>query len=218
MKFQLTLLLFGTLAAGAFAAPTLDLMGVAKGMNTKISLNNGNNFDGVFAGEIKLKLTTNSGSKNFNGFCTDADIHVAGSAWGVTISNTNSLHPNGNRIGNLVNTYLPAITAGGTNEQARALQLVIWELSEETGPTFSLTSGHFQAKEMDGSQLNASTLNWANTYLNNLNSGVSLFYASDFNHDNRQLSQNMVAPVPEPASIGILAIGVLGLLKRRRKN
>lgn len=217
MKLITTLTILGTLSVGAFAFPTLQLTGTGKGGNVKVSLNSGGNYNSFFAGEMKLKLNTGSSVTNFSGFCTDSDIHVSGSAWNVTITDTSNLDPNGARIANLVNTYLPGIIASGSNDQARALQLVIWELSEESSSTFDLTTGSFRAKSTDDGALSAGTLSAATTYLSNMGTSVAPFYMSGFNGNN-QLSQNMVAPVPEPASMGALALGVIGLVRRRRNR
>lgn len=217
MKTTLTLLCIVSVAASAHAVPTLNLMGTGKGTNTRISIDSGSTFDGVFAGEMKLRLDTGAGTTDFRGFCTDADLRVASGAWGIQILDTNSLSPNGDRIGYLVNKYLPGISLSGTNAEARALQLTIWELSEETSGIYGLTDGTFRAKEMNGDPLNATTLNWVNTYLNDVGSSVAPFYASNLDGNNRQLSQNMVTAVPEPATLAALGFGAAALLRRKRR-
>lgn len=206
------------LVVPATALPTLDIIGTGKGRNTKISLNNGGDFDSVFAGELKLELITGIGTTQFRGFCTDADLRAPGGSWGVQILDTNSLHPNGSRIAYLVNKYLPGITASGSNDEGRALQLAIWELSEETSNTFDLTSGSFRAKETNNNPLSAATLTWTQTYLADVGSGVGPFYASNLDGNGRQLSQNMVTAVPEPASIAAIGIGLAAVLRRRRRR
>lgn len=214
-------ILFSMLAATvapATALPTLDIIGTGKGKNTKISLNFGSDFDSVFSGELNLELVTGMGTTQFRGFCTDADLRAPGGSWGVSILDTNSLHPNGSRIAYLVNKYLPGITASGTNDEGRALQLAIWELSEESSGTFDLSGGSFRASETNGNPLSAATLNWTQTYLADIGTGVGPFYASNLNSSGRQFSQNMVTAVPEPASIAAIGFGLAAVLRRRRRR
>lgn len=217
-KPTLLLLTMAAMVAPATALPTLDILGTGKGKNVKISLDGGSDYDSVFAGELKLELVTGIESTRFRGLCTDADLRAPGGSWGVQVLDTNSLAPNGARIAYLVNKYLPGITASGSNDEGRALQLVVWELSEESGGTFDLTDGSFRAKETNGNPLSAATVTWTATYLADLGSGVAPFYASNLDGQGRQLSQNMVAAVPEPGTIAAIGLGLAAVLRRRRRR
>ncbi len=212
------LIAFVALAGGAFALPTLEFTGVGKGLNSRWTIDGGSSYKTTFAGELGVKLTTNEGTSNFFGFCTSPTVTMQGSgSWAVTIGDTTMLSPNGARIANLVNTYAPAIRSSGSNTEAAAMQLSIWELLTETSGTYDIDTGNFQAKNSDGSAFDAATINTANTYLALSGASTAPYYKSG-SGANGQFSQDIVTPVPEPATWAAFGIGAAALLRRRAKR
>lgn len=208
-----------TLSVGAFALPTLQFTGVGKGLNSKWTLDGGSNFKSTFAGELGALLTTNAGTNNLFGFCTSPTVTMQGSgSWEVTVGDTSLLSPNGARIANLVNTYAPAIRSTGDDSEAAAMQLSIWELLTETSDSYSLSSGNFQAFKTDGSALDANVLSYATTYLSLGGTSVAPFYKSGLNGAGAQASQDLVTPVPEPATWIVTGLGFAAIFGYRRNK
>lgn len=108
-------------------------------------------------------------------------------------------------------------TAANPNQTAAAIQLAVWEISNETAATYSFSAGAFRSS--GGNSGGARTL--AMTYLNNITGGtwtapangsLQLLYSANS-------QSQLIAAVPEPATWAMMlgGFGVIGAAARRRK-
>jgi hypothetical protein len=216
MKMSRLAVLFGVICLGSttYALPDMKFLGKGFGQNIKWTLDNGENYQTTFAGEMNLRLTTVEGISEFVGFCVDAKVRVSDGTWGVQILDTDSLVPNGGRIAQMVNTYAGAINA---NYKGAALQLVIWEYLYETSGVFDLQAGTFRAKKSNGDPLGSNLLNFANSMISTHGESIAPYFLADMN-GNKRSSQSFVAPVPEPATLlGLSLFAATALARRKRK-
>lgn len=205
------------MASTAYGGATMEFLGTGKGMNAMWSTNGGDDFKTTFAGELGVRLKDN-GKQDFFGYCTSIDVFMQKDGpWGVTKLTTDSLKPNGNLVGGVVNSFADKVRMSGSDADAAAMQLVVWELVNEKSGTFDITKGTFRAKNEEGKQFGSDVLNAAKKYLSEGGKSTALWYVADRDKHDKPLSQDIVAPVPEPMSIGALAIGLAGVLARRRK-
>jgi len=102
-------------------------------------------------------------------------------------------------------------------DQSAAVQLALWEVAFETGPTFNVSSGAFYVD--GGNSAAARTL--ANTYLSNLGTWqVSTTQTARLLYSPTRQSQVYLAPVPEASTwaMMIAGMGIAGSAMRRRKR
>lgn len=209
----------GLFATGASAFPLMTYLGTVDGRQVKMSLNTGGSFSTVFAGELRLNLeTAPSVDEIVVGYCADPRTYMLGSAWDLTITDSSVIPTVGARLGHIVNTYAPSLLLNGDDDGAMALQVAIWEILVETSATYDVTDGLFQAKKSDGNAFSAGELALINGILADNGSGVATYYQSALNGAGAPKSQSILAPVPEPATIGVLAIGAAALLRKRRQK
>jgi hypothetical protein len=91
---------------------------------------------------------------------------------------------------------------------AGAFGVAIWEILYETSGTWDVTSGTFYTTGVaDAAQ--------ANLWLSQLN-GDTTYFANNLVATHAPGYQDFVVQIPEPATITLLGLGVLGLLRKQR--
>lgn len=157
---------------------------------------------------------------NFDVYCVDLYHWITnGDTYAVNLRPTADLLY-GDRAAWLYNTYATGIS---TAIQGSALQIALWETVRDGGVDLSTGAFQFLASDNGGSG-NTTTmaiLNQANAYLTasaGQSSTGTWFEATT--HPNNTRNQNMLGPppaVPDPSSLAVLTIGMVGLALRRRR-
>jgi hypothetical protein len=160
----------------------------------------------VWSGPVSASF---KGGSNFDSYCVDLDHWInLPTAYEVKTSPINSLMYGG-RAAFLYNQY-----ASGVDSKVKgaALQVAIWDVIADNGD--GLGSGDFKTKN-----LSADVKDLANSYLaaSSGKSGVAVLFEAIDHGPNCDKNQNFMGPVPEPASMAVLGMGVAALLRRRRK-
>jgi len=183
-------------------SPTLTVNGTFNGgTTTKDYLSGVNKF-----------TSTSFGGLEFDAFCVEPNALIAiGQSLDYTVTPTSSL-TNSDKVARLVGAYLGS---SKTNADAAAIQWAIWEVTSENSSSLSLSNGNVN---VSGSSPSSNTRTLGNQYLANINT----FTAANITYLKNSQSQDMVAfsstkPIPEPASLGMLAISGMLLLRRKRK-
>ncbi len=212
------------LSLGAVSqATTFHLDSAQQTMNVNIRYNGPETASaGIMNGSIKTATNTVNPVRVL---CYDLRDHVSfGDSYEVVERSTptfpNMTSNQAKHVAQLVNKYVPSLTSSVSDYvyKSAALQVAIWEIVTDTHT--SLISGNFAL----GTGNSAKVREYADAYLadNNFNNipTVARWYeaTSHSKHGNVYSNQNMVAPVPEPASIAVLSVGIAGLIRKRRNR
>ncbi|MBL8514198.1 MAG: PEP-CTERM sorting domain-containing protein [Betaproteobacteria bacterium] len=178
-------------------------------------------YNGYGGGFIMNPLPNGSGA-SFISWCIDIFQVIPGSTGGnytVNLGGTNLSATTRNDLGRLATLALGAATATGPNSGnlAAAFQLAIWEILYNTTGSWSLGTGNFQALLPN---TNLSAYNQANAWLNTLstNPGLTSSYTVNTYTSGTYQDQVTFTNVPEPATLGLMGIGLIGLAFARRRN
>jgi len=163
----------------------------------------------VYAGLLDF---TESSLGNIQTVCVDLDHIISnGQSWPDSLFDSSTYPDSGiEAAGNLVAADFANVH---TADEAIGLQLDVWKArydgSAAATPDFS--SGDFTASGVSSGALAA-----ADTFWQDRNTvGSSIYIRSEDGHGQDQMTAN---PVPEPASLGALFVGALGLLRRKMKR
>lgn len=157
-----------------------------------------------------FRLVGDNGFGSFVGFCVDlANFMTSGNTY--TTSGTSAY--NAAVDNNIDKLFTSSYASVDTANEAAAFQLAIWEIITDTGKSLSLTGGSFLATAGIG------VINTANSYLAALSGASTGGY--NITYLNSRSSQDLVtvSPVPVPAALGMLGLGLASLfgLRRRKK-
>lgn len=161
------------------------------------------------------RLTLGFESNNYLGFCSDATTTYVGGGNDFILTDTSALSTaNRGRIAYLVNHYTNTATDASTGA---ALQLAIWDELYDSSPGSVLT-GNFVVNSFDHVNFAAVT-SLADSYLADADLHAEVAYYFKPTGTN----QSFVAPnpnfhaTPEPASMAAIGLGLLTVVRRRRK-
>jgi len=200
--FKFSFSVIAVAGAGLACAAPLNLTGLGLGQNASASL--GSLSKSFYSG---VQVGNYNGGASANMFCVDFDKRNSiPTTYDVSVLNETSIS-NGALVGKVFNKF----SSYATNAEAAALQLAIWDAVYDGGD--GLTAGSFKSSNF---QTEVAAIFAADF------TGVSsriTYYAPTSHGQNGDLYQGMItgAPVPEPATMAVLAIGAGALLRRRRR-
>jgi hypothetical protein len=201
------LMIVGVAIAAAFSAATAKsqnltatLSGFGPGLPVSGTFNNGLLTEQYASGVLNFT--------EFSAFCVEPNQNVAfGQTLVYQVQNPGNLN-NSNTVAQLVTSYL---ASPRTAQDAAAVQWAIWETVTETSSVKSLSDGNVRITPSASNDLIA----LANNYLNSAEcfGPTTLTYLMNSNYQD-QVSWNVV---PEPTSLGLVALSGMLVLRRRRR-
>ncbi len=214
------------LASQPAAADVIDFRGSGHAAAVGITVLNGSTtlFSGnVMAGELNwswLSPTPEGFVQNFYTYCVDATQYLRDPQY-VTVRSTDSFTAGsanaGAKVSWLFNSFASTIRTSGTNIQAAALQLAIWEALYDTSQ--NLSGGSFRTNA------SGAILTQTQSYLTALYSSAYLGSRATWldvdgaNSNPAYRGQDQIThSVPEPSTLMMMGLASLALFRRRRKR
>ncbi|MBK1830611.1 PEP-CTERM sorting domain-containing protein [Verrucomicrobiaceae bacterium R5-34] len=141
---------------------------------------------------------------DFEAFCVDPYQNISVNqtltyAQELTFSNPAT----SDAIARLVGNYY---TSGQSSQEAAATQWAIWEVVIDGVSSANLSDGNNRV-------YNTATASLAESYLNDLDNMT----AADVVYLTNKKYQDVVTVVPEPSSLALLGLGVVGFILRRKR-
>ncbi len=192
-------------AAASASAGLVEVKYDGLGYNKQVTVDYFGDDVTVKAGQIKISI---NGAPDKNSYCVDFD-HTIKNNWTAEFGSPSAINA-GPQIAYLYNTYAAGIDS---DKKAAGLQLAIWKLLTDygTASATTLSGGHFR---VDSNQQGYAE---AVGYLSNIPASYTAFTPPVvlFSGSSPR-SQNLL--VPEPATMALLAGGLVWQLARRRRT
>jgi hypothetical protein len=204
--------------ASVASADTINFLGTGKGLSVSID-SPGLGTIQVQAGELNWQFvapTPDGLAAQFLAYCVDASSWLA-SSQAVTLRSSDAFEvpgvaDAGEKAAWLVNTYAPAIHAGGSNTEAAALQVAIW--AAIYNPAGALTGGAF-ALNTTGAVATQAQVYLDALFSDPANRSTALWLDVPAGAGQDQLT---MSPVPEPGTLVLLGSGLAVAWRARRRR
>lgn len=158
----------------------------------------------VYLGAIKFK----EGSNFLTTYCVDPLNALNGSnnPYDKSILNTGD----GTGLGLAGKILAANFTSAKTANEQAALQLAIWSALEDNGTSFNASGTNFKANNFSTTVLGLASTYYTKGFTTTPTAQVNFYKAGGAG------GQSQIQVVPEPATMAMLGLGALGMLRRRK--
>lgn len=205
------------------SADSLKLTGFAVDPGTHLTIDLSLNSVTYHVGAGKLVFQDLTNNTTITTVCADLTQSLANSAQNYTVTTAppDNDFPGGNAAAQIVANYFNQAV---TWQQQAGLQLAVWDALYNNGTSYDLSgssnplfiTGWNNTPAADVTAIQG----YAALYYTGYNMGGTVqFFKPDTPGSSQQAGgQSQFAPVPEPASFGVLAMGLFGLIAKRRRR